>query len=552
MVLGTPLLPAASYCHLTKPHPAQHKEHSAWKDDLNTTIQQVNLKRERFIKKRREGLQSQSFLPSALAPRLNLHTKLEILPAMVARVWSDDNSLQLEATTEFLKLFSIERRMSIEEVIESGVVPRFVEFLMREDYPQLQFQAAWALTNIATGTSENIKVVIDHGAVPIFVKLLASPSDNVCEQAVWALGNVAGDSPRCRDLVLGEGTLIPVRPALPVLAQLIRSNDEEVLTDACWALSYLSDGTNDKVQAVIEAGVCPRLVELLGHRSRLVLTAALRTIGNIVMGNDFQTQCIINCGALPYLLGLLIHNHNKSIKEKVCWLISNIACGNREQIQAVIDAGLIGPLVNLLQNAEFDIKKEAAWAISNATCRGTHDQIKYLVTEGCIKTIIVTVCIEGLGNILKVGEAEKNTDSDIGDLNQFAQLVEEAEGLEKIENLRSHDNKIHWKSVKILEIGPQLGNGEEDALGNNVITNGKLAFRLFTFLVDMFRLLVRCVPTGGPYGFMAQRSRARQIVLGAIPRVSADERLRPHYEPLPALVNWLFSPADGAPWATKL
>jgi hypothetical protein len=58
--------------------------------------------------------------------------------------------------------------------------------------------------------------------------------------------------------------LLPqVKAALPALARLIHSQDEEVLTDACWALSYLSDGTNDKIQEVISSGVCRRLVELL-------------------------------------------------------------------------------------------------------------------------------------------------------------------------------------------------------------------------------------------------------------------------------------------------
>ncbi|OWM72439.1 importin subunit alpha-1-like [Punica granatum] len=448
-------------------------------------------KEESLQKKRREGFQAAVQLPSAAVDK-----KLELLPAMVAGIWSDDKNLQLESTTQFRKLLSIERCPPIDEVIQSGAVPRFVEFLMREDYPQLQFEAAWALTNIASGTSDNTRVVIDHGAVPIFVKLLSSPSDDVREQAVWALGNVAGDSPKCRDVVLAHGALAPllaqmnehaklsmlrnatwtlsnfcrgkpqppfdqVKPALPALACLVRSNDEEVLTDACWAFSYLSDGTNDKIQAVIESGVCPRLIELLCHPSPSVLIPALRTVGNIVTGDDYQTQCIINHGALPGLLNLLTGNYKKSIKKEACWTISNITAGNKEQIQAVIEANLIGSVVNLLQNAEFDIKKEAAWAMSNATSGGSHEQIKFLVSQGCIKPLcdllicpdprIVTVCLEGLENILKVGEAEKNL-GNTGAVNLFAQMIDDAEGLEKIENLQSHDNtEIYEKAVKILE-----------------------------------------------------------------------------------------------------
>ncbi|KAL4579286.1 hypothetical protein LXL04_015427 [Taraxacum kok-saghyz] len=478
-----------------------------------------NKREENLLKKRQVVPSSQPLSTGAPIQTATTEKKLESLPSMVAGVYSNDNNMQLEATTQFRKLLSIERSPPIEEVIQSGVVPRFVEFLMREDFPQLQFEAAWALTNIASGTSENTKVVIDHGAVPIFVKLLASPSDDVREQAVWALGNIAGDSPKCRDLVLGQGALVPLlaqlnehaklsmlrnatwtlsnfcrgkpqppfeltKPALPALERLVHSNDEEVLTDACWALSYLSDGTNDKIQAVIQAGVCQRLVELLLHPSPSVLIPALRTVGNIVTGDDLQTQCIIEHGALPYLLSLLTHNHKKSIKKEACWTISNITAGNKEQIQAVIIAGLITPLVNLLQTAEFDIKKEAAWAISNATSGGNNEQIKYLVAQGCIKPLcdllacpdprIVTVCLEGLENILKVGEIEKNSGQS-GDVNFYAQLIDEAEGLEKIENLQSHDNnEIYEKAVKILET--YWLEEEDEAVGDAAAGQGQPGF----------------------------------------------------------------------------
>ena len=59
-----------------------------------------------------------------------------------------------------------------------------------------------------------------HGAVPLLIRLLTSQHTHVCEQAVWALGNITGDGPECRDYVIAQG-IIPcllnfVNPNTPV------------------------------------------------------------------------------------------------------------------------------------------------------------------------------------------------------------------------------------------------------------------------------------------------------------------------------------------------
>lgn len=382
-------------------------------------------------------------------------------------------------------------------------------------------EAAWALSNIASGNTNQTQFAVDQGMIQPFGELLSHPDPEVREQAVWGLSNIAGES-IYRDTLLQAGIMQSLmqltnshsdlklslvrniawlisnlcrgKPqpdfkytvhAVPALARMLLSNDEEMLADVCWAFSFLSDDnlpSNPKIDAVVTAGVVPRLVELLAtSRNSQVQTPVLRTLGllchplllmlillsgNIVTGDDKHTDVVISCPEFfPAVCALLEpSNHRKMLRKEAAWTFSNIAAGTSQQIATLLTAharfGILDRVNWALVHGEFEVQRECVWLYWNIYVGGTAEQMCEAVRANSLPSLVkfmqrcedTKTLIHGLDTVdgfllagrhlpdfLRTGE------------NPHCRLFEECGGVDLFEKLQDHSSStVFHKAAAIL------------------------------------------------------------------------------------------------------
>jgi HEAT repeat protein len=407
---------------------------------------------------------------------------------------------QYQAMINFRKSLGGQSGALTRAAIGNGVFPRLVEILAGKSVQvaesdkfgqcllqEIQLEAAWLLANIASRASGGKKAVAGAGAVPVLIRLLSHPNENLHKWCILALGNIAADGPELCDLVLQKGMMLSLlkhtthaldqgaraismvrsgawaisnlcsgSPAhlwdqidalMQVFIRLLQTKDEKILVNCAWALVDMT-GERKLIPELVKSKVITHLVFLLDYSSLPVQIPALRAMGNILTGTDRDIQLIVKAGGLTSLHSLLYHT-DALIVEKACWIISRIIAGSPKQIQAVLDAKIIPKLVTLLASDDYKIMEEALGALCNATSQHeTHpSQTKYLISQGVTKPLcdilednpdqrIAFLILDGLTNILIVCDREALLDP--FNAKPCASLIEEILEADNIRRLRDY------------------------------------------------------------------------------------------------------------------
>jgi len=204
-----------------------------------------------------------------------------------------------QALASLRRVLSSQSKPPIQDAIDAGALPLLIGFLQSPPtvsvgtVAEYQLEAAWTLTNVVSGTSVQTAAMVELGGVEALLSVLDSPVAlahcELCEQCLWALGNIAGDCVGLRDHLLRRnaigrlgglyqqlpgvswsaleraqvlrtliwlmGNLCRSQPA-PALAEvdccfdffvqvLMGTDDALMLSEALWGLSYLLEGASE-------------------------------------------------------------------------------------------------------------------------------------------------------------------------------------------------------------------------------------------------------------------------------------------------------------------
>ncbi|GLT55780.1 hypothetical protein SLA2020_288720 [Shorea laevis] len=416
---------------------------------------------------------------------------VEELKSAVAYQGKGAMQKRVSALRELRRLLSRSEFPPVEAALKAGAISILVQCLSFGSPDEQLLEAAWCLTNIAAGKPDETEALLP--ALPLLIAHLGENSSlSVAEQCAWALGNVAGEGEKLRNVLLSQGALLPlarmmlpnkgstVRTAAWALSNLIKGPDakaanelirvdgvldaivrhlkkadDELATEVAWVVVYLSALSNVATCILVKSDVLQLLVERLATSNSLqLLIPVLRSLGNLVAGDSSTTNTVLVPGreitdnAIKVLVKCLNSEH-RVLKKEAAWVLSNIAAGSVEHKQLIYNSEAVSLLLRLLSTAPFDIRKEVAYVLGNLCVAPTEGDGKPNLILEHLVSLVGRGCLPGFIDLVRSADTEAaRLGLQFMELvlrgmpnGEGPKLVEREDGIDAMERFQFHENE---------------------------------------------------------------------------------------------------------------
>ena len=345
---------------------------------------------------------------------------------------ADVQENQLIGLVFFRHVLSAAEHPPIDEVLSLNngtILEHVVQLFGKTDNAILRFEAAWFITNVASGTTQHCVELMNTGACDLLLKYAADQQSSIDlrDQCVWALGNIAADAHPFRQYCI-ERNIVPILvsqytcsdtendantnstvqddalvPEMSMsLLNLVR-NTTWALSNICRPLNSQLDGQGDMIGVNFD-DMIPALPALgavirtsndvetvlsalwgMARLSQTDVTVSSRLSiqtdengGEMLEGVDAQLAMVLETECLMHAVKYM-SAPNRQLRIPAQRLVGNITAGDHPFFtEEVIRLQPFDALVEAMQDKNVSIRKEAVWILSNIAA-GTPEQIQSLI-----------------------------------------------------------------------------------------------------------------------------------------------------------------------------
>lgn len=410
------------------------------------------------------------------------------VPSSRRNIWENTSSEGKLEAIRSVRLLLITENPPICDIIKWGILPILVDCLKYHDQGAVQCEAVRCFNLIAVyGTQEQTLNAVEAGAIPLLIQILSSSDVTVCEEAVWALGNIISNSPTLRDYMIHEGLVHPllsfVRPfistnflqkiscvivhlcnnkttplqsdviqeIISALFKLLDHTDPGILYNTLTALRILFEkGSQENI--LIGCDIVFKIMPLLEHDETKIISTALEIVGNVVGECDEEVWNVLNNQTIFYFPALLKYENHK-IREQASLVVQNFLgkCRSRRELDTVIKAGVLQGILEVLKNSDFALQKEMVSAICHFTKKCSKSQVIYLMNLNVIPQLCESLSCNDTETIMRILISLEYMLLKGGIFTQDIILViHKCDGLAKIEKFKTHENDDVQKMASII------------------------------------------------------------------------------------------------------